>query len=489
MSQRAVSTEVSVAIIGAGFAGICMAIKLLEAGIRDFVVFEAASGVGGTWRENTYPGCACDIPSHMYSYSFARHPGWSRKFSPQPEILAYIEATVDKYGIRPFIRFDSEIVDASFDEAAGRWRLRTRGGEEASARVVVAGVGPLRVPSIPRLPGIESFEGAAFHSARWDHGYDLTGKRVAVIGTGASAIQFVPQIAPKVAHLALFQRTPPWILPKPDRSFTEGERGLFARFPGVEHLYRAALYCRLEAAAVGFVRRAPILRVATALARRHLHKQVADPALRAKLTPDYEIGCKRILLANDYYPALARPNVEVITDGIDHVAADAIVTRGGQRVACDAIIYGTGFRVRDFLAPMAVHGLGGRELGEVWRESAEAFYGIAVSGFPNFYVLVGPNTGLGHNSIIFMIEAQVRFVMHCVRRILGEGLRTLDVRPEVQRRFMADLQARMGRTVWQSGCQSWYLDEQGHNATLWPGYTWQYWLRTRKVRAGDFAAA
>ena len=489
MNPSAPPTEVAVAIVGAGFAGLCMAIQLKEAGIRDFVVLEAGPGVGGTWRDNTYPGCACDVPSHLYSYSFARRSDWSRKFSAQPEILAYIEGCVEKFELGPFLRFGAEVRSATFDAAAGRWRLRTAAGEEVTARALVSAVGGLRVPEIPALPGIESFGGPAFHSARWDHGVELRGRRVAVIGTGASAIQFVPQIAAEVGHLALFQRTPPWVLPKPDRAFTAGEKALFAGLPGATRLYRAGIYGKLEASALLLLRRGPLLKVAAALGRRHIAAQIADPALRAKVTPRYEVGCKRILLANDYYPALCRPNVEVITDGIARVEPGAIVTTTGARVAADVIIYGTGFRVRDFLAPMRVVGPEGQELGEVWRAGAAAYYGIAVSGFPNFYVLVGPNTGLGHNSIVFMIEAQVRFAVQCVRRILGEDLRALDVLPAAQGRVMAEIAGRMGRTVWQSGCKSWYLDARGRNETLWPGFTWEYWLRTRRVRWADFAAA
>lgn len=483
------TTARTLVIIGAGFAGLCMAIKLKAAGIDDFVVLEAGAGVGGTWRDNTYPGCACDVPSHLYSFSFERRAAWSRKYSGQAEILEYLERCADKYRLRPHLRLNTRAEALRWDAAAGRWWVRTSEGVELSARIVVAGVGGLRVPEIPTIPGRERFSGATFHSARWDHGYALAGKRVAVIGTGASAIQFVPQIADKVAQLSLFQRTPPWILPKPDRAFTGVEKRIFAAAPGIERVYRASIYAQMEATALGFLRFPKILKAAEWLARRHIAAQIEDPALRAAVTPSFAIGCKRILISNDYYPALTRPNVEVVTDPVASIEEAAVVTRSGRRVAVDAIIYGTGFAVRDFLAPMTVVGRDGQELREAWRGGAEAFYGLAVAGFPNFFMIVGPNTGLGHNSMVVMIEAQVRYIRRCVQRILKEGLTALEVLPARQRAFNEGLRGRMRRTVWKSGCQSWYLDDQGENYTLWPGYTWEFVLRTRRPRAADFAAA
>ncbi|MCB9703763.1 MAG: NAD(P)/FAD-dependent oxidoreductase [Myxococcales bacterium] len=478
----------SIVIIGAGFAGICMAIQLRKAGIHDFVILEAAARVGGTWRDNTYPGCACDIPSHLYSYSFEPRTSWSRKYSPQPEILDYIEHCVDKYELDPHLHLGVTVTRAVFDEVSARWELEAADGRRWSARAVVAGLGALRVPAIPELPGIERFQGAAFHSARWDHSVDLRGKRVAVVGTGASAIQFVPAIAPEVAQLTLFQRTPPWILPKADRAFREGEKAFFGRFPGLERVYRKALYWKHEATAFGFVRHPRFLKVAERMARQHIKASIADPALRAKVTPSFSIGCKRILISNDYYPALNRPNVEVRTDGIAEVRERSVVTGEGREIEVDAILYGTGFAVADFLAPMEVRGIGGRELSEAWRDGAQAYLGTAVAGFPNFFMIIGPNTGLGHNSMVFMIEAHVHYILQCVQSIVG-GVRTLEVREDAQERFNRSLQAQMRGTVWQTGCQSWYLDDHGRNFTLWPSYTWAFWLRTRRVRREDYVAA
>ena len=341
-------------------------------------LLEREDDLGGTWHVNRYPGLAVDIPSSTYSYSFEPRTSWSRKYSPQPEILDYIEHCVDKYELDPHLHLGVTVTRAVFDEVSARWELEAADGRRWSARAVVAGLGALRVPAIPELPGIERFQGAAFHSARWDHSVDLRGKRVAVVGTGASAIQFVPAIAPEVAQLTLFQRTPPWILPKADRAFREGEKAFFGRFPGLERVYRKALYWKHEATAFGFVRHPRFLKVAERMARQHIKASIADPALRAKVTPSFSIGCKRILISNDYYPALNRPNVEVRTDGIAEVRERSVVTGEGREIEVDAILYGTGFAVADFLAPMEVRGIGGRELSEAWRDGAQAYLGTAV---------------------------------------------------------------------------------------------------------------
>lgn len=482
------SAEFPIAIIGAGFSGICMAIQLKKAGIDSFTILEAAEDVGGTWRDNTYPGCACDVPSHLYSYSFEPNPRWSRVYGEQPEIWDYLRHCVDRYGLRPHLRFKTEVTGATFDEPSATWRIETAAGEAIRARVVVSGTGPLSRPSIPDLPGLARFQGKTFHSARWDHAYDLRGKRVAVVGTGASAIQFVPQIAPEVQRLHLFQRTPPWVLPKLDRPITEREKRMFERIPPVERLYRTMLYWLMEARGVGFVKEPRVLRFLERFAHQHIRAKIADPELRRIVTPDYRMGCKRILISNDYYPALTRPNVEVVTSGIAEIDERAVMSQDGVRREVDAIILGTGFDVAGLLAPMRVHGLEGKELTETWRAGAEAYYGLAVSGFPNLFLLLGPNSGLGHNSIIFMIEAQVHYIMQCLRFMRGEDLRYLDVLPGVQREHNAELQTRMGETIWKTGCHSWYLDEHGRNFTLWPGFTVEYWLRTRRMKPGDFRA-
>jgi cation diffusion facilitator CzcD-associated flavoprotein CzcO len=380
------------------------------------------------------------------------------------------------------------VTAAAFDEPSGTWRIDTAGGDSLSAQVVVSGTGPLRRPSVPDLPGLARFAGRTFHSARWDHSYDLRGKRVAVVGTGASAIQFIPRIAPVVERLHIFQRTPPWIVPKLDRPFSEREKRVFERIPAVERLYRYFLYWAMESRGMGFVVEPRILHFLERLAHRHIRAAIPDPELRRIVTPSYRMGCKRILISDDYYPALTRPNVDVVTSGIAEIEEHAVVTRDGVARPVDAILFGTGFDVAGSLAPMRVYGLGGRELSAAWQGGAEAYYGLAVSGFPNFFLLLGPNSGLGHNSIIFMVEAQVHYIMECIRRLYERRLLYLDVLPRAQRELNERLQESMKRTIWMTGCQSWYLDERGRNFTLWPGFTVAYWLRTRRVALGDFRA-
>jgi cation diffusion facilitator CzcD-associated flavoprotein CzcO len=476
-----------IVIVGSGFAGLCMAIRLRRAGVHDFVVLEKGDDVGGTWRDNTYPGCACDVESHLYSYSFEPNPAWTRRFAPQREILAYLRHCADKYGVRPHIRFGVELVGADYDADDATWRLRLQNDERLTARALVLGVGALHHPLIPELPGIERFRGRAFHSARWDHAYPLDGKRVAMIGTGASAIQIVPEIAPRAAKLTLFQRTPPWILPKPDATIPPTRRRLYAAFPWLQRLRRDQLYWMHEMRVLGFAVDPRIMKGVEWLARRHLRAQIPDPALRAKLTPDYTIGCKRILISNDYYPTLTRPDVEVVTNGIARVEEDAIVTAAGARHPVDAIVYGTGFHVIDGNARLAIHGRDGRSLNDTWqRGGAESYLGITVHGFPNLFLLLGPNSGLGHNSIIFMIEAQCGYVLQALRALDRRGA-SLDVRAATQERFNVRIQRELAGAVWSAGgCKSWYLDEHGKNRTLWPGFTWRYWLRTRRFDRGAY---
>jgi cation diffusion facilitator CzcD-associated flavoprotein CzcO len=478
--------EVEVAIVGTGFSGLCMAIQLKKAGKHSFVVLEKAAGVGGTWRENHYPGCACDVQSHLYSFSFEPNPRWSRMFAPQKEILAYLEHCTDKYGIRPHIRFNTEVAGARFDEASALWHVDLGDGATLTARHLVMGVGALSLPAYPNIEGLERFQGHRFHSAQWDHDHDLRGKRVAVIGTGASAIQFVPQIAERAGELQLLQRTPPWVLSKPDRKVTGIEQWLFAVVPFLQRLYRWWIYWRSEARGFGFTVGPWVMKAAAWLGEHQIGKQVPDPALRAAVTPTYTPGCKRILMADDYYPALCRPNVHVVTSAIERVTERGIVTADGVERPVDTIIFGTGFRVTDYLAPMRIVGRGGVDVNEAWRSGVEAYLGTMVAGFPNLYMLMGPNTGLGHNSMVFMIEAQVAYALRFMRMLARRGVRCADVRPEAQTAFNAKLQPRLARSVWASGCESWYLDENGKNATIWPGFTFEYWLRTRRVRQDDY---
>jgi cation diffusion facilitator CzcD-associated flavoprotein CzcO len=472
--------------VGTGFAGLGMAIALTRANERSFVLLERADDVGGTWRENTYPGCACDIPSHLYSFSFEPNPRWSRLYAPQREILDYLRHCADRYRLRPHIRFGAEVVDASYDEAQASWRVVTQKGDVLRARHLVLGLGPLNRPAIPRLEGLERFRGAAFHSARWDHAVPLRGKDVAVIGTGASAIQFVPQVATIARRLHLFQRTAPWVLPRRDRPISTWEQRAFAAAPILQRLGRAAIYWRHELGAVGLTRHPALMKLVAREGRRHIRRQLKDERLRALVTPTYLPGCKRILLANDYYPTLERGNVELVTERITRVTEDAVVTADGTARRVDAILFGTGFLVGELLTPLRIRGRGGALLNDVWRERPSAYLGTTVAGFPNCYALVGPNTGLGHNSMVFMIEAQVRYVMQCLREQARCGARSADVLPSAQERFNAGLAPRLARTVWASGCQSWYLGDDGTNATLWPGFTFEFWLRTLRMKPSDY---
>ena len=470
-----------VIIIGTGFAGLGMAINLKKAGKHDFVIFEREADVGGTWFVNNYPGCACDVQSHLYSFSFEPNPQWSRMFSPQQEILEYLRGCADKYAVRPHIRFNSAVTSARYDDDSGIWTVTTADGQSATARVVVSAMGPLDRPSIPNIKGLDSFKGKAFHSQNWDHDYDLQGKKVAVIGTGASSIQFVPQIAKQVADLKLFQRTAPWVMPKPDRSLASWEQKLFKRLPAAQHAVRGAIYGMLESRVLAFVFSPRLMKLFQKVAVRYINKCIKDPVLRAKVTPDYTIGCKRILISNDYYPALARDNVDVITDGIAEIRANAVVTADGEEHAVDAIIYGTGFHATDPLPRGVVFGRGGQDLLDAWTDGVEAYKGCAVSGFPNLFIVPGPNTGLGHNSMVYMIESQVRYVMQALLAMEKRELKSIDVRPEVQREFNAKLQQRVQGTIWNTGgCESWYLNEDGKNVTLWPGFTFAYRYQTRR---------
>jgi cation diffusion facilitator CzcD-associated flavoprotein CzcO len=478
-------TETGVVIVGTGFSGLGMAIQLRKEGRDDFVILEKAHDVGGTWRDNSYPGCACDIPSHMYSFSFEQNPGWSRAYSPQPEIWRYLREVADKHDLRRFVRFGQEMTGARWDAEENRWHVATRGGHEFVGNALVAGVGALHLPQIPELPGIERFDGPAFHSARWRHDVDLAGKKVAVIGTGASAVQFVPRIAPDAAELTLFQRTPPWIMPKADHEMSGRARALFKAFPPAQRAYRTLLYWLLEARAIGFNGQSWVMKLGQRLAKRNIDDAIKDPALRRKVTPDYTMGCKRVLISNDYYPALARDNVDVVTDGVREVREHSVVDAAGVEHEADVIIYGTGFHVTDAFDDLEIVGRDGRNLGKEWAtEGMRTHLGITVAGFPNLFFLLGPNTGLGHNSVVFMIEAQVSYVAEALRLAGG---RAIEPKPEVQERFNARIQRKLAKGIWtRGGCRSWYLDAKGVNRTIWPGFTWRYWLDTRKVRREDF---
>lgn len=473
-----------IVVIGTGFAGIGMAVRLKQAGYDDFVVLERAEDVGGTWRDNTYPGCRCDVPSHLYSFSFAPNPDWSSTFSPQPEIEDYLRNVTESYGVRPHIRFGNTVESAHWVD--GTWEITTN-QQTFTADIVLSGMGPLAEPSSPKLPGIEDFEGEVFHSARWSHDLNLSGRKVAVIGTGASAIQFVPAIQPEVEELHLFQRTPPWVMPRPDRKITAAEKAIYRRFPLVQKAVRAGIYWGRESMVLGFAKLPAIMKQAQKVAEKHLAHQVRDPLLRAKLTPDFTLGCKRVLISDDYYPALARPNVEVVTDGIAEVTPSGIVTTEGVKHEVDTIVYGTGFKVTDLPVMDMVHGRDGVSLREAWVDGMEAHLGTAIAGFPNFFMLIGPNTGLGHSSMVFMIESQIAYILDALKTMDAQGLREVEVRRDVQRAFVDGVRSSMRNTIWtRGGCTSWYLDSEGRNTTLWPSFTFRFRQLTRRFDPDEY---
>jgi cation diffusion facilitator CzcD-associated flavoprotein CzcO len=481
-------THVHVAIVGSGFSGLGLAIRMKQQGMNDFVVLERANEVGGTWRDNTYPGCACDVPSHLYSFSFAPNPDWSRAFSPQPEILGYLRRCASHYGILPHIRFEHAVTSTAWDQDAQRWRIETSKGT-ITANVLIGAAGALSEPATPKLPGIERFEGPAFHSAKWDHGAELAGRSVAVVGTGASAIQFVPEIQPKVSRLHVFQRTPPWILPRRNQDIGEGAQALFRALPSVQLFARSQIYAVTEIMGLGF-RHPKLMAPLEKLARSYLEKTITDPVLRAKLTPNYKLGCKRILFSNRYLKALTQPNVDVVTDGIQEVRARSIVTKDGREHAVDAIIFGTGFHVTDLPFGKFVRGRGGLTLDETWRGSPQAHLGTSVTGFPNFFLLLGPNTGLGHTSVVYMIESQIAHIVSALRYMREHRLGAVEPRPEAQAAFIADVDRRLAGTVWNTGgCSSWYMDRTGRNSTLWPDATWRFRKRVETFNASEYLLA
>lgn len=477
------ATDLPIIIIGSGFSGIAMGVLLRKAGIETFTILEKADDLGGTWRDNTYPGAACDIPSHLYSFSFEPKPDWSHSFSGHHEIKSYLSECVDKYDLRRHIRFGRKVVRATF--RAGAWSVETANGELFEGRALVLGNGALHLPSYPDIPGFDDFAGKMFHSSRWDHSYDLKGKKVAVIGTGASAIQFVPEIAEQPDQLSIFQRTPPWIVPKSDRPMRAREKGLFRKLPILHKLYRTWLYWTHELRAIGFVVNPRLMRFAERLARGYIEASIADPELRRKVTPDYTMGCKRILLSNDYYQALQRPNVDVVTDPIERITANAVHTRSGAVHEVDAIICGTGYSVAEYLAPIEIIGPDGNNLNAVMQSNGQSYYGITVRGFPNLFLMMGPNTGLGHNSMVFMIEAQARYALQGIQALQQRPGVSLEVRQDVQTAFHAQLQDKLKTTVWNTGCSSWYL-KGNQNISIWPGFTFQYWLQTRRLNLADY---
>lgn len=479
------NADYQVAIIGAGFGGLGMAIALKQRGMDSLVILEKEGEVGGAWRDNTYPGAACDVPSHLYSFSFAKKFDWSRRFAPQAEIFAYLRQCADDYHLHSHLRFGTEVEQARFDEDAGLWRIRTNHGE-ISARVLITATGQLNRPAWPSIPGRERFRGPAFHSARWDHDVDLTGKTVAVIGTGASAIQFVPEVAKQAKKVRLFQRSAAYVIPKPDRPYSRAEQKLMERLPLIQQLDRGRVYVQNETRVVGFTALQSVMKIYRLLFKRYLKKCISDPTLREKLTPDYPMGCKRILISNDYFQAIERHGIEVYTGGVGGITETGVEDADGHHHDADVLIFGTGFQATDFLAPMTILGRGGQDLNDAWRDGAEAYLGISVHGFPNLFMLYGPNTNLGHNSIVYMLESQIAYVLSAVEALQRGGHRFMDVDADIQDRFNSDLQKRIRDTVWDKGCDSWYKTASGKNTNNWPGFTFTYRHRTRKMDPRDY---
>jgi cation diffusion facilitator CzcD-associated flavoprotein CzcO len=491
--------QFDVVIVGAGMGGICAAIRLRAAGVQSLLVLERSAEVGGTWRDNIYPGCACDVPSHMYSFSFEPNTHWSRPYPQQQEILDYLLDVTQRHALRSLIRFNSGVEVLHWQVQEQCWRLELLGHPPLLARHVVLATGPLNKALVPDIPGIQSFAGESFHSSHWRSGVNLKGKRVAVVGTGASAIQFVPEIAPDAAHVTVFQRTPGWVLPRWDRPYGALRRMAYRYVPFLQRLSRWRVYWFNEWVGMGFMGSTFIQNMLRRLAMHHLRRQVADADLRAKLTPDFNPGCKRLLISNTWFPTLQRPNVTLVTQAVARIEANAVVSADGFSYPCDVIIWGTGFKATEFVAPMRIYGepdaagaqangpQAAPELGAIWHKSPAATrLGITVAGFPSLFLLVGPNTGLGHNSIVFMIECQVHYIVQALKMLRERQQTVLRLLPTVQRDDYQHIQRKMQRTVWASGCKSWYQNADGHIDTLWPGYTWEYWLKTRRVTAQDY---
>lgn len=469
-----------VIVIGAGISGVGLGVRLLEDGIDDFMICERNDSVGGTWFEHTYPGCACDIPTHLYSYSFERNPKWSRLFPRQEEILDYVRSTAVKRGVMPHIRFGCEMTHSSWDEEADGWRVETTDGE-FTCDLLISAIGATAEPDEPDIPGLEEFMGHRFHSARWDHDHDLAGERVAVIGTGPAAAQFVPRIQPKVGELVVFQRTPPWVLPHPDRPVPGAERLLYRLLPPVQDAQRNLIFALLETAGVGFRTQNGLVGLIERLGRAHLRRQVADPGLRAKLEPHYRFGCKRPILSNSYYPALAAGNARVVAAGIVSVNGNVIVTDDGDRHQVDTIISAVGYRYSRSLLVNRITGADGRTLGDAWDRSPRAYLGSAVPGFPNMFILLGPNS-IAINSVIFSVEAQISYVMSAIKTMDKRSAGRIEVRQEALESYIAWADAASEGTVWkEGGCQSYYLDDRGRQFAIYPGFASAYRRRTRKL--------
>ena len=481
------SQKTKIAIIGAGFGGLAMAIRLLQSGIQDFIILEKADDVGGTWRENQYPGAACDVQSHMYSLSFAPKKDWSKRYAEAPEIFDYIQDLIKEFDLKKYIQFHQEVVASRYHEDTLHWHIDLKSGQKIEAQFMVFASGPLHVPQIPQIKGIEKFQGEVFHSAQWDHNYNLNDKNVASIGTGGSAIQYIPEIAEKVKNLYVLQRTAAWVIPRDERAYNALDKKLFSRFEWFRKLHRSRLYWSNESRVVPIVK-PKMIQYGQKLAEIFIKFQVKDKATIKKLTPDYILGCKRILISNKYYPTFNRKNVELITDAIQEITEKSIIFKTGEERQIDCLIYGTGFITdpRIYLKSFACYGQNGLELKDAWKNGAESYYGICTKNFPNLFQLLGPNTILGHNSVIFMIESQVNYILQLIQLVDKTQTQAIVIKPEVQDQFNHKIQQKLEGTVWQSGCVSWYQQDGGKNFALWPTYTWKYWLETRKANPSAY---
>ena len=488
--DRKCDVNFPIAILGAGFSGIGTAIRLKKAGIQSFTIFERASQVGGTWRDNQYPGAACDVSSHVYSYSFEQNPNWSRGFSEAKEIQQYLLNLVEKWDLRRHLRLNAEVVSAHWDAGSGLWKLRLKQGEVVEARVIVSGVGGLVDPAYPDIKGLSRFSGEIFHTARWSEDIDLKDRRVAVIGTGASAVQVVPSIAPLVEKLSVFQRTPAWVMPKPDKIYSDREKRLLARFPFLLRMSRFIKYWMSEIfGPIVFLDSKRLSALGETASRKHLRKQVQDAELRAKLLPNFQFGCKRVLISNDYWRSFNRSNVELVVDPIGEITGAGVHTKDGRLHAVDAIVLATGFALGLATAPFKIEGKDGLQLADAWKNGAEAYKGVTVAGFPNFFMLMGPNTGPGHTSVLVYVEAQIDYTIQAIRALMKKNWKSVDVKKQVMERYNQGLQRRMKYMVWSSGCNSWYLSEDGKNHALYPGYAAEYVLRIRKFRPSQYEVA
>jgi cation diffusion facilitator CzcD-associated flavoprotein CzcO len=485
--QNTQNNSTKIAIIGGGFGGIAIAIRLLQSNIQNFVILEKSSDFGGTWRENQYPGAACDVQSHMYSLSFAPKTDWSKRYAEAPEIFGYIQDLIHSHQLEKYTELNCEVQSIHYEADSCQWHLSLNNERTLSAQYVIFASGPLHVPQIPHIPGIEKFKGKIFHSSQWDHHFNLNDQKVASIGTGGSAIQYIPEIAPKVQKLYVMQRTAAWVIPRDERRYLPIEKKLFDRFDWFRKMHRARLYWSNESRVVPIVK-PQVMKYAQKLAEVYIRHQVKDTATAEKLIPNYIMGCKRILVSNKYFRTFNLPNVDLVTDGILEITEDSIITKDGKKREIDCLIYGTGFITdpRIYLKSFSCTGLNGLELKDAWKDGAESYYGITTKGFPNLFQLLGPNTVLGHNSVIFMIESQVNYILQLIQLTEKTHNKAIVVKDSVQDQFNNDLQKNFQGTIWQSGCVSWYQQDDGKNFSLWPTYTWKYWLKTNKVNPSDY---